>query len=501
MSVDQAAAEETSTPSPGAPAHHRPLLIAIAVATAVGAAALPVWRVGIGWPLCALAVAGAVLTARLVRDRSATDGGAERPATANPAWTADRAWRIAAGVAALVLSAVPAVRASGPLAVMCLGAAVLLGSYALTGGRHWLGILAGVLSFVPAAFESLGWSASNASQRVPRAGRVVLGIIAGAILLLVFGGLLRGADPVFDSLINSWLRGISTRDVFRFGFGAVLVGWAALAAAYQLRNRPRYAISDPGPGTRGRGLAATEWVIPLVLLDALFGLFVFVQLTTLFGGNEYVLGVGGPDYADYARGGFVQLTVVTMLTLGVVAVLAAWANRATAMDVGLIRVLGGVLCGLTLVIVASALKRLTLYADAYGFTWPRLLGFAIEAWLGLVFILVLAAGIRLRAPWFPRAAVATLVGVLIALAAVNPEALMARGVLARYGGPYPVDFDYVRGLSPDVVEELQKIPGRYCQANNFEDDLQGRDAWYEWNLGRERARAALRGKPIPHPYC
>src|SRR5262245_24057100 len=197
MSVDQAAAEETSTPSPAAPAH-RPLLIAVTVATAVGAAALPVWHVGLGWPLCALAVAGAVLTARLVRkatpenvtpDKSATDGGAEGPTV-----LVDRAWRIAAGIAALVLSAVPALRASGPLAVMCLGAAVLLGSYALTGGRHWLGILAGVLSFVPAAFESLGWSASNASQRVPRAGRVVLGLIAGAILLLVFGALLRGAD-------------------------------------------------------------------------------------------------------------------------------------------------------------------------------------------------------------------------------------------------------------------------------------------------------------------
>jgi len=384
--------------------------------------------------------------------------------------------------------------------VLCLGAAVLLGSYALTGGRHWLGILAGVLSFVPAAFESLGWSASNASQRVPRAGRVLLGLIVGGILLLVFGGLLRGADPVFEQLIDSWLRGISLRDVFRVGFGAMVVGWAAVAGAYQLRNRRRYAVSDPGPVTRRRGLAAAEWVIPVVLLDVLFGLFVFVQLTVLFGGNEYVLGVGGPDYADYARGGFVQLTVVTALTLGVVAALAAWASRATALDVGLVRAVGGVLCGLTLVIVASALKRLSLYADAYGFTWPRLIGFAGEAWLGLVFVLVLVAGIRLRAPWCPRATVAMMVGVLIALAAVNPEALMARGILARYGSPFPVDYGYVQGLSPDVVPELVRAPGPYCLTRNFKNELRGRDAWYEWNLAREQARAALRIEPI-RPYC
>jgi hypothetical protein len=38
-----------------------------------------------------------------------------------------------------------------------------------------------------------------------------------------------------------------------------------------------------------------------------------------------------------------------------------------------------------------------------------------------------------------------MVGVLIALAAVNPEALMARGILARYGSPFPVDYAYVQG--------------------------------------------------------
>ena len=62
-----------------------------------------------------------------------------------------------------------------------------------------------------------------------------------------------------------------------------------------------------------------EWAIPLVLVDLLFGVFVWVQVTVLFGGHDYVLGTGGPDYATYARGGFAQLGVVTALTLGLVA--------------------------------------------------------------------------------------------------------------------------------------------------------------------------------------
>ncbi|MDT5029202.1 MAG: hypothetical protein QOE61_5628 [Micromonosporaceae bacterium] len=79
-----------------------------------------------------------------------------------------------------------------------------------------------------------------------------------------------------------------------------------------------------------------------------------------------------------------------------------------------------------LVIVAPALTRLSLYADAYGFNLPRLLAYAGEAWLGIIFVLLLIAGVRLRGAWLPRAMVVSAVAVLIALAAVNPEAQMAR---------------------------------------------------------------------------
>ena len=135
---------------------------------------------------------------------------------------------------------------------------------------------------------------------------------------------------------------------------------------------------------------------------------------------------------------------------------------------------------LTLVIVASALKRLGLYADAYGFTWPRLLGFAGELWLGLVFVLLLLAGIRMRADWLPRTTAAAAVVVLFGLVAVNPESLMARTVLDRLGGPYPVDLGFVRGLSADAVDEIQRLPVGYrdCALMKLRITLEQPDPWY-----------------------
>ncbi len=302
-----------------------------------------------------------------------------------------------------------------------------------------------------------------------------------------FGALFRAADPAFAELVDGWVRGISLETLVRATLGFVLVATCALAAAYLVRN-PRRA--DPGPTPARRSLGLAEWVIPLSMLDALFGIFVWVQVTVLFAGDEYVLGPGGPDYAVHARGGFVQLGAVTALTLGVVAALALWAGRATPVELGLIRLLGGVLCGLTLVIVASALKRLTLYAEAYGFTVPRLLAYAGEAWLGIVFVLVLVAGVRLRAAWLPRATAAAAVAVLLGLAAINPEALMANTHLDRLDQNYPLDYAFLSSLSTDAIDAL---PYGMCEGDRWH--LKESEPWYAWNLSRAHARKVVAHAP------
>ena len=216
-----------------------------------------------------------------------------------------------------------------------------------------------------------------------------------------------------------------------------------------------------------------------------------------------MLAAGGPDYADYARGGSAQLALVTALTLGVLAVLGRFAGRVDRLQLGLLRLLGGVLCGLTLIVVASALTRLALYAGAYGLTPPRLLAFSAEVWLGLIVVLVLGAGIRLRAPWLPRATAAAAVAVLFALVAVNPDALIARTVLARHGGPYPVDYWYLRTLSADAIDELERIPDldRTCREHVDLPDLDEPDPWYALNVSREHARAVLAARPMRVGNC
>ena len=113
-------------------------------------------------------------------------------------------------------------------------------------------------------------------------------------------------------------------------------------------------------------IGRTEWLLALGALNLLFAAFVAVQLAVLFGGDGYVLKTAGVTYAEYAREGFAQLVVVGVLTLAVVAAALRWAR--TGADARLLRALLASLCALTLVVLASALHRLSLYEEAFGFT-------------------------------------------------------------------------------------------------------------------------------------
>jgi hypothetical protein len=146
---------------------------------------------------------------------------------------------------------------------------------------------------------------------------------------------------------------------------------------------------------------------------------------------------------------------------------------------------------LTLVVVASALYRMHVYQEAYGFTRLRLLVDVFEGWLGLLVLGVMAAGLTLRAAWLPRAALLSGAGLLLVLAAVNPDAWIAQRNLDRYDETGKVDWAYLQGLSADAVPVLGTLPDDVvvCALTGHEV---GDDDWLEWNLGRHRADPLLR---------
>jgi hypothetical protein len=456
-------------------------LAALGAGAAVAAITLPMDRPGLGWLLAAVAGVTAVAVA------------VGRPETHRPGFVA---W----SVATILLLGVGTFRAAEWLFALCVLAGGFTAALALLDARSARAMGVGLLAPIPAMMRALPWTYRGARAVQQRNGnrqaaRALAVAAVSAVLLLVFGALFAAADIAFGQLVERLLPSVSGSFVARLLvlFPALVV---ALAGATFLRAAPPDLTKLTGPARRH--LRTLEWAVPVGLLVLLFLTFVVVQLTVLFGGTRHVLGPDGPTFAEYARGGFWQLLAVTGLTLLVIAAAGRWAPRESTGERALIRTLLGALAALTLVIVASALYRMQVYEQAYGYTRLRIFVFAVEIALGVVFLLVIAAGVRLRTGWLPRAVVAVGVLTLLGLAVLNPDRFVADRNIDRHAVSGRIDIRYLSTLSADAAPALDRLTGddRSCALSARWVALANRrDGWRDLNVARDRARELLTVRP------
>lgn len=329
--------------------------------------------------------------------------------------------------AALLLLSTGTFREAGWVFVLCVGAALVLLAASVTGANTWRGLVTALPRWLLAGLRA-----------VPRPGHGAgRGLIAAVVVLLLFGFLLSAADRAFGDLLGGWL---SAGPRWAWTFAVLFMLALGMRADY-----------PPATRVRKPDWNRPDWLSPVMALNVLFGLFAGVQFQTLFGGHAFVLERGGPTYAQHARDGFLALAVVAVLTLAVVAVTR---SRLGERDRLLAQAVIGVLCGLTLVIVASALWRMQVYASAFGYTRIRLASVALIVWVGLILLLIIVR----RA--FPKAVLWAGVVVLFSFVAINPDRYIAQTVIGRWEKDGHLDAPYLAGLSPDALPALKALPSR-----------------------------------------
>lgn len=455
----------------------RRFAVAATAAGILGAVALPGAPAGLGLLLVAVAIAAAAQTLQALPVRGP---------------------HALLAALALLLAAAAMLRDADWLVALDAGAAACLASLAASRRRSAQGVLRGSFALIarlPAAPAFAAWSTGVRLR--PGAARVALpaarGVILAGALSLVFGGLFASADAAFAQLTGEVLSpdvdlGLLPARLAAFaGVVAVAGGLVTVALA-----GPAQAASAGGARTGRRA----EWVTALVVLDLLFAAFVAVQLAVLFGGHDHVLTTAGLTYAEYAREGFVQLLLAALLTLGVLA--AAWPHARTQRDGrDALELLLSLLCVLTLVVLVSALRRLGLYEDAFGFTVARLSGHAAILWIGGVLMLVMAATLLRRTDWLPLAVAGLTAAGLAAFTLVNPEAVVAERNVERFRERGKIDVPYLRGLSADATPALLELPRRQasCAVAGQAESLGERDGFFGFNVARARARRVLERLP------
>ncbi|MBI3750762.1 MAG: DUF4173 domain-containing protein [Chloroflexi bacterium] len=375
----------------------------------------------------------------------------------------------------------------------------------------WLGIGGVVVAGRAGSDGALGKALGSSRGALP----IIRGVALATPVVLVLAALLASADAVFGKLIGNLLKlpfdlsDLAVRSVVVLAIAWLAAGALSIAAG-GLPYRPESPARSLGAAARSRTgwlvlPGATEALVVLVAVDALFGAFVAVQVAYLFGGLGTVLGTG-ITFSDYAREGYFQLIAVVAFAGVLLAFAEAAAHRTRTF---LVAALG--LVGLTFVILASAAVRLALYLQAYGWTELRFYVAASMAWLAIGGLLLGILIARDRVRWLAHGLALGAVIVTLGVTAIGPQSFITDQNVARVLDPARVpasghaglDTEYLSELGDDAIPSLVDAWPRVDAATRavlqpvlLSRWYQLRDdptttSWPSWNLARERARSAL----------
>ena len=344
------------------------------------------------------------------------------------------------------------------------------------------------------------------------------GLIIGVPLGLIFVVLFASADPIFRDRVSDLLGfrldlgDLPGRMLFTLAAAWLLGGLVSIAAIGlpDLERSSLGAAARSGVLTTGRTLGLPEALVILAVIDLVIGSFVGLQIAYLFGGLD-TLEAAGITYAQYARRGFFELVAAAVLAGTVVAVLEATVQRRTRTYVAALVAL----IGLTALVLVSASLRLGLYQAAYGWTELRLYVLAAIATMGAALVVLVVLVLTDRSRWLGHALAALALVSLVGLNLLVPASFVAARNIERVVEPTLVPPDGHSGLDaeylavlpddaiPVMVEALPSLPGpeaaevlAILEARRRELALDpSYRSPFAWNLGRERARAALATLP------
>ena len=248
-----------------------------------------------------------------------------------------------------------------------------------------------------------------------------IGVAIGLPLMVIVLALLSSADAGMQKLLGGLFVQVSIWDWFWRVFVVLVSSMLIYSLFYNLTwGKPD---ADLLPAKQNWKLAGVGVVIGLLLLA--YALFTYVQFTYLFGKTlplEFT-------YSEYARAGFDQFLVVTLINFTVLGVSLVRSEPGRA-----IKALQTLLIVASLIVLASAGWRMLLYIGAYGLTIRRIL----PLWLMIYFIFLAVVGVvrvyREQTP-FLRIGAFALIYWYVALICVNWSTFMLNYNLAHgFGG-------------------------------------------------------------------
>ncbi|MCK4454022.1 DUF4173 domain-containing protein [Candidatus Parcubacteria bacterium] len=291
---------------------------------------------------------------------------------------------------------------------------------------------------------------------------VVKGIIISIPILALFIWLFASADIVFQKYLDKLLiypdiesvPEIILRILIVFLASYIFIG--IFAKVFDKQKSETFQLKD---NSSKKFLGNIESSVILSLVSLLFLIFIVIQFVYLFGGRDYVWGIEEYiTYSEYARKGFGELMAVSIISFLLIYAIDRFAKRENFSQKNLFKILSGILGFEVFIIMGSALTRLSLYIDGYGYTLYRFLSFIFLFYVFSVFLFFLYKIFReKKEELFLFSVFCLTILFWMGVNFLSPDAFIAKRNIERYSQGKQLDYWYFNNLSADAIPEIVKV--------------------------------------------
>ena len=332
--------------------------------------------------------------------------------------------------------------------------------------------------------------------------KILIGLTISIPLLIIVISLLASADRVFKHFIDqisSSFGSINIGDFSLQGIIALLIMIIVFSYVWSFSN-PSDSIQAQDQTnsleTNNRSWDPIISITILIAINCVYLVFTLIQFAYMFGSFNNVL---PPDftYAEYARRGFFELLMVTLINFSLVLSSIRFTRKDGNLVTRTVQILHSLLILCTVVILSSAYLRMSLYEAVYGYTYLRVLTHSFMIFLCVLFVIafykIWNEHISLLKPYIVIGIIAYLI-----LNFANIDVLIANDNLDRYIKTGKIDTYYLRNLSYDSIPELVNLLNDKNVSQDIEKylvekqkELSKKQYWQSFNLSQLKAKQVL----------
>lgn len=320
---------------------------------------------------------------------------------------------------------------------------------------------------------------------------ILTGLLIAVPFIYVFGGLLVSSDARFENLIIS---------IFDMNIEAAL-SWTweyavtlFFISAYLYLSLLHKNGNKAGTSQSKAELEGIVLITVLGCINALFILYITMQLSYFFGGDTLIIDTKGLTYSSFARQGFWELVWIAMIAIPFL-YCAHWLqrNNSALAQRWFIR-LSAVLLACISVIEFSALRKMYLYINAYGLTELRLYTTVFMLFLIASIVLFYRLVLRNKSQHYLPAILCIALATIALLNIINPNKVIAQYNIGNTHNSSS-RVQELKDLGLDAIPyqlNTQDIsPMRCSDIAYYENRLNSPYNWRKWSIADWRARKAI----------